>query len=491
METASNSVNLALEKSQEAFSAYRKLSPTQRKDILYAIADALEDAANSLVSIAQKETHLPKPRLEGELKRTSYQLRTYSNFLASGLALDIRINPGSTTNEPPIPALAKMNVALGPVAVFGSGNFPFAYSTAGGDTACALAAGCTVIVKAHPAHIETGRAVSEIIRKCISNFNLPDATFQQIEGGFDTGEALVKHPLLKAVGFTGSLKGGRQLFDWGNSREIPIPVFAEMGSVNPVFLLPESLSKEFYGIAEKLSVSIMQDAGQFCTKPGILVAIASEGLEKFKKAIIPLIQKGVPQKMLHEGIFENFERNKSNALTQRGVGRLSYSQTDVSELEAEIIMAETSATFFLSHPDLQDEVFGPYSLLVVCQNEKEMKLVARNLEGQLTTSVFGTSIDLNTAASLLDILKEKCGRTILNGVPTGVRVATSMQHGGPYPACTDSRFSSVGADGIRRFMRPVCFQNWPDELLPPELQEANPLKLWRLVDEIWVRPDKK
>lgn len=487
MESHHSPINLLLEKSAEAFRAYKKSTPNQRKELLYLIAQKLEASSKELVSIAGRETHLSNTRLEEEIKRTAFQLRSYADYMANGLALDIRIQP--ETQEKTF--LGKMNVAMGPVAVFGASNFPFAYSTAGGDTACALAAGCTVIEKGHPAHIKTSRAVSKIISQCIAELKLPEASFQHIEGGFETGEALVKHPLLAAVGFTGSHKGGKQLFDWGNQREIPIPVFAEMGSINPVFLLPQILSEDYEILAQKLAISISQDAGQFCTKPGILVAIVSEGLEKFKLALASHIQKQASQKMLHEGIFENFERNKSNAITHKGIKQIACTKANHSEIEAEILAVETSASYFILHPELRVEVFGPYSLLVVCQNMKDIQSVAQIFDGQLTTSVFGTHADLTAAASLLDTLKEKCGRMILNGVPTGVRVATAMQHGGPYPACTDSRFSSVGADGIRRFMRPVCFQNWPDELLPPELQEANPLKLWRLVDEIWVRPDKK
>lgn len=481
----SSAINLALEKSVIAFKDYRSLSPRKRREFLFHIASQLEAAIPNLVPIAQKETHLSPARLEGEIKRTAFQLRAYAAFLDRGLALDIRINTGNPDHRPPIPQIAKMNIPLGPVAVFGASNFPFAYSTAGGDTACALAAGCPVIEKAHPAHVETSRAVSEVIKRSISALNLPPDCFQHIEGGFETGEALVKHPLLAAVGFTGSLAGGRQIFNWGSQRETPIPVFAEMGSVNPVFLLPEILSANYQVLAQKLSLSIAQDAGQFCTNPGIMLAIASEGLENFKQALIPLIGQIKPQAMLHDGIFANFERNKARALSLKGVKILTQSERKAAGIETGVTVAETFATYFLQHPELQEEVFGAYSLLVVCETEKEMLTVAEKFKGQLTASVFGTKKELLQLTPLFEILQAKCGRFIINGVPTGVTVTTAMQHGGPYPASTDSRFSAVGGDGIRRFMRPICFQDWPDELLPPELQKANPYSLWRLVNEEW------
>lgn len=487
MHNNSSPINLILEKSSDAFIKYQKLGPVQRKEFLFLMAKNLEGAAAVLIPIAEKETHLSPSRLNAELKRTAFQLRSYAGYMASGLALDIRIDTGKTKEQPPLPSLARMNVPLGPVAVFGASNFPFAYSTAGGDTACALAAGCPVIVKAHPAHKETSRAVSKIIHNTILELDLHPEIFQHIEGGFETGEALVKHPLLTAVGFTGSYSGGKQLFDWGNQREIPIPVFSEMGSVNPVFFLPQILAAEYENLATKLSDSIALDAGQFCTNPGIMIAIKSEGLENFKQKLASLISIKRPQAMLHEGIYENFERNKSASLMHKGVKIIAQANATPNFMEAPVMVTETSANYFLRHPQLQEEVFGPYSLLVVCEDVKEMILVSKCFKGQLTTSIFGSNLELAAHKLLLEIMRKNCGRLILNGVPTGVRVSTAMQHGGPFPATTDSRFSSVGGDGIRRFMRPVCFQGWPDELLPPELQLANPFCLWRLVDEEWQR----
>lgn len=471
-----------LENAISAFNHYRNTPPAIKQQLLHLIAKKLEFNKEDLKSIAQSETNLASTRLMAEIQRTALQLRSYADFMASGLALDIRINPG---NDSTSPSLAKMNIPLGPVAVFGASNFPFAYSTAGGDTACALAAGCVVIEKVHPAHPKTAKAVFQLIQESLNDLNLPEYIFQQVEGGVEIGEALVKHPLLSAVGFTGSFSGGKQLFDWGQKREIPIPVFAEMGSVNPVFFLPETLQKNGNDIAVKMAASISLDAGQFCTNPGIMIAIESGVLDRFKLLLKSEIEKCQPQKMLHGGIYENFQKNKKAALSHEGVRILTTSQLKAETGYADITIAETKAEYFLQHPELKEEVFGSYSLLVTCHNEMEMYRVAETLQGQLTCSVFGTESDFIRFDNLLHILHNKCGRFICNGVPTGVRVATAMHHGGPFPATTDSRFTSVGADGIRRFMRPLCYQNWPDNLLPPELKKSNPFKITRMINEKW------
>ena len=474
-----------LENAISAFNHYRNTPPAIKQQLLHLIAKKLEFNKEDLKSIAQSETNLASTRLMAEIQRTALQLRSYAEFMASGLALDIRINPG---NDSTSPSLAKMNIPLGPVAVFGASNFPFAYSTAGGDTACALAAGCVVIEKVHPAHPQTAKMVFEIIQQSLTDLNLPEHIFQQVEGDFETGETLVKHPSLAAVGFTGSYAGGKQLFDWGQQRDTPIPVFAEMGSVNPVFFLPETIQENGKDIAAKMAASISVDAGQFCTNPGIMVGIETEGLQQFKLQLTSAIEACKPQKMLHKGIYENFQKNKTAALDQHGVRILTRSTQHAETGFADITVAETNAQYFLQHPELKEEVFGSYSLLVLCTDEPEMYQVAESLQGQLTCSIFGSETDFLRFHKLLPVLQNKCGRLVCNGVPTGVRVATAMQHGGPFPATTDPRFSSVGADAIRRFMRPLCYQNWSDKLLPPELQSDNPFKLVRMVDEKWEIP---
>lgn len=478
-------INQILENAVSAFNLYRVTSTSQKQQLLHLIAEKLDTHTEGLKSLARLETNLSEPRLSAEIQRTALQLRSYADFMASGLSLDIRIN---TEKSSTLPALAKMNIPIGAVAVFGASNFPFAYSTAGGDTACALAAGCVVIEKIHPAHPNTAKAVFKLIQESLKELDLPEHIFQQVEGGFETSEHLVKHPFLAAVGFTGSYSGGKQIFDWGQQRKVPIPVFAEMGSVNPVFLLREIIQQTGKEIASKMAASISLDAGQFCTNPGIMVGIESDGLNDFKLYLKSAIEKCDPQKMLHPGIYENFKKSRTVALNHPGVEILANSRIEAEIGFADITVAETTAAYFLQHPELSEEVFGSYSLLIVCRNETEMQQVAESLQGQLTCAVFGTETELQQHQHLISILQKKLGRFICNAVPTGVRVATAMQHGGPFPASTDSRFSSVGADGIRRFMRPVCYQNWPDSLLPPELQAANPYSLSRMVDEKWEIP---
>jgi 2,5-dioxopentanoate dehydrogenase len=374
-------------------------------------------------------------------------------------------------------------VPLGPVVVFGSSNFPFAYSTAGGDTACALAAGCTVIVKAHPAHPQTSERVATAIQTALSTCNMPAAIFRHIHGSsFEVGKALVTHPLVKAVGFTGSFTGGKQLFDWGNQRKEPIPVFAEMGSVNPVFLLEEKLKSSFADIAKQYAASITLGVGQFCTNPGLIFGIKGPALVDFQSALVKEIENITPGKMLHPGIAKAYHEKRTNALGQNNVELIGKASTKADELSGDATIAKTDAKTFIANPLLHQEVFGPYSLLIECENANEMLEAAQHLEGQLTATIMATDHDIASHPELIDVVSRFCGRFILNGVPTGVEVCRSMMHGGPFPATTDSRFTAVGADGIRRFARPLAFQNWPDHLLPEELKNENPLGIWRMVN---------
>lgn len=476
-------VDEAMKASWNAFQSYRKHSLKQRADFLRRIAFELEAEATNLIATAHEETHLEEGRLSVELTRTIFQLTSYAAACEEGTWLDIRIDTGDAKRNPPKPDLRKMLVPLGPVVVFGASNFPFAYSTAGGDTACALAAGCTVILKAHPAHAQTSELVAKAIQKVSEHFNLSKDIFIHLHGAsFEVGKALVQHPYTKAVGFTGSFEGGKALFDLANQRPEPIPVFAEMGSVNPVFLLPEKLAQNPGAIAKMYAASITQSAGQFCTNPGLLVGIQSEALDAFKKKLGELIAQTKPAKMLHPRIAKSFHEKRAEALRQKGVTTVISSQFQVDQENSIPTLASVRAEEFLKNPILHKEIFGPFSLLVVCADMKEMMTVATSLEGQLTTTLMGTDEELKDNTALVDIVQEKCGRLIFNGVPTGVEVALSMQHGGPYPATTDSRFTAVGADGIKRFARPICFQNWNNGLLPPELRNENPLKLWRTVN---------
>jgi alpha-ketoglutaric semialdehyde dehydrogenase len=479
-------VDEALQLSWQAFKVYRKNNLKQRADFLRDIATEMEAGSIDLIDTAHRETHLDKSRLKVEFRRTVFQLVSYASACEEGSWLDIRINTANVSagkEQVARPDLRKMLVPLGPVIVFGASNFPFAYSTAGGDTACALAAGCSVVIKAHPAHAQTSELVAQAVKKAAQRSGLPEGIFMHLHGaGFEVGKALVEHPLTKAVGFTGSLEGGKTLFDLANRRPVPIPVFAEMGSVNPVFLLPKKLKKDHMPIAAMYAASITQSAGQFCTNPGILVGIKDDYLEEFERLLGEGIQEVRPQKMLHPGIARSFLQKREMALAEEGVEVAAITEFEAGKDESIPTLAEVQAAVFLQNPLLHREVFGPYSLLVKCRDMDQMLEVAMAMDGQLTASLMATDEEIKEHQLLVEALKDICGRLILNGVPTGVEVALAMHHGGPYPATTDSRFTAVGADGIRRFARPVCFQNWSNELLPKELRNENSLRLWRTIN---------
>ncbi|MEX1201646.1 MAG: aldehyde dehydrogenase (NADP(+)) [Ferruginibacter sp.] len=472
--------------SQEAFLLYRKMSLHQRANFMRQIAIEIEALGDGLIKKAMEETNLPEARLRGERARTIFQLNSYAEACEKGDWLEASIDTADINKTPPKPDIRKMLVPLGPVLVFGASNFPFAYSTAGGDTACAFAAGCSVIVKAHPAHAATSEMVANAIQSAVKKTNMPAGLFAHVHGAAVlVGETLVKHPFIKAVGFTGSFVGGKQLFDWGNQRAIPIPVFAEMGSVNPVFILPEKMGKDAAVLGEQMAASITLGVGQFCTNPGIMVVIENEALMLFKEQLSAAIQKIIPAKMLHSGIAKNYHQKKEKVCSQKSISTLVEVANEEQNELGEAHIVTTDAQTFLKNPLLHEEVFGPYSILIICKNREEMMEVAACLEGQLTVTVMGTNDELADASLLLDGLKEKCGRFILNGVPTGVEVCASMQHGGPFPATTDSRFTSVGANGIKRFARPLAFQNWPNELLPDELKNENAFSIRRMVNNEW------
>jgi alpha-ketoglutaric semialdehyde dehydrogenase len=471
-----------VETAQAAFSFYKNCSLQQRFDLLTAIADELKNNTDALIAAAMRETHLPEARLKNELNRTVFQLESYGAAAAAGRWLDATIE--TRPNAAGIAVnLRKTLVPLGPVVVFGASNFPFAYSTAGGDTASALAAGCTVIVKAHPAHPETSTLAAAAIERAVKRQQLPAGVFSHVHGAaFSVGEQLVKHPLVKAVGFTGSLRGGKQLFDWAQQREEPIPVFAEMGSVNPVFLLPGQLQAQASSLADQLAASFTMGAGQFCTKPGLLIALASPALSVFEEQLKQQVEKMIPTPLLHSGIVDAFTQHRKKALETEDVAVLALSVKEADLLQGQPTVATIKAAQWLQQPHLHQEVFGPYTLLITCKDSEEMLAVATATEGQLTTTIMATDQDLLQYQLLIEKVKEKCGRLILNGVPTGVEVCKAMQHGGPFPATTDSRFGAVGEDALKRFARPLCYQNWPDQWLPAELQDKNPLQIFRTVN---------
>lgn len=476
-------IELALQDAWKAFHIYRKLSLKQRADFMRAVAKEIEATGDELLRVAAEETHLPEARLRSERARTMFQLTSYAEACERGDWLEARIDTAIPDKNPPKPDLRKMLVPLGPVVVFGAANFPFAYSTAGGDTACAFAAGCPVIVKAHPAHARTSEMVAQAIHRAVRAMSLPAGVFAHLHGvSFEVGKALVEHPYTRAVGFTGSFNGGRQLFDWANQRKQPIPVFAEMSSINPVFLLPGKMKASAAETARSYAGSITLGVGQFCTNPGLIIGIDNADLRTFTDELAAEIIKTVPAPMLNTGIFKNYVERRANALSQQEVATVAVSATDPQLDEGTPTIASVDAAVFIQNPVLHQEVFGPYSLIVKCRDIAEMQEVAVHLEGQLTATLMATNEDILQHGSLVEEVKNICGRFILNGVPTGVEVCLSMQHGGPFPATTDSRFTSVGADGIKRFARPVAFQNWANELLPPELKNENPLQIWRTVN---------
>ncbi len=482
-DASTEEIELAMNAAWTAFHAYRKLPLKRRADFMRAIAIELENCGDTLIQTAMTETNLPEARLRGEKARTIFQLNSYAAACEKGEWLGVSIDTAVRDKVPPKPDIRKMLVPVGPVVVFGASNFPFAYSTAGGDTACAFAAGCPVIVKAHPAHIQTSQMVAEAILIAADKCQMPKGIFAHIHGAsFETGKTLVTHLYTKAVGFTGSYGGGKQLFDWGNQRKEPIPVFAEMGSVNPVFLLPEKLKTSATEIAQQYAGSITLGVGQFCTNPGLIIGIESEALQLFIQELGAAIQKVIPAPMLHPGIAAAYTKNKANALQQEAVQLVAASAIAVKENEGTPTVASATGETFLNNPVLHQEVFGPYSLVIRCKDMAEMIEVAQQLEGQLTSTLMATDTDITSNEVLVEAVKNICGRFILNSVPTGVEVCLSMHHGGPFPACTDSRFTSVGADGIKRFARPIAFQNWGNQLLPDELKNENPLAIWRTVN---------
>jgi 2,5-dioxopentanoate dehydrogenase len=494
IDNTAEEIDEAMQQAWNAFEIYRKYSLAQRANFMRAIASELENCGDELYTIANTETNLPEARLRNEKARTIFQLNSYADACERGNWLEVKIDTANNERTPPKPDLRKTLTPLGPVVAFGASNFPFAYSTAGGDTASAFAAGCPVIVKAHPAHEKTSTFVANLIFAAAEKCNMPKGIFTHIYGkDFIIGKQLVMHSFTKAVGFTGSFIGGKQLFDWANQRKEPIPVFAEMGSTNPVFLLPKKLQQDGEAIAKMFAASITLGVGQFCTKPGIFVGIESKGLTNFTNTLSTEIKNSTIGKMLHEGIAKAFVKNAAIALQQSDVQTLSAATSLPNEsgqaesgleniLTSTPILSSTTAKSFLQNPILHQEVFGPYAIIVSCTNEEEMLQVAKHIDGQLTSTVMATTTDLQNNEALIDIIKNYCGRIILNAVPTGVEVVEAMQHGGPFPASTDSRFGSVGADAIKRFARPIAYQNWENSLLPNELKDENPLNIWRTIN---------
>jgi NADP-dependent aldehyde dehydrogenase len=483
-EATDNEVNAALELADKAFERLRVLPAEKVALFLEAIAEEIVALGDELIKRAQAETALPQARLEGERGRTVGQLKMFAELIREGSWVDARIDRSILDRKPlPKPDLRRKLVAIGPVVVFAASNFPLAFSVAGGDTASALAAGNPVIVKAHPAHPGTSELVGRAILKAAERTHTPDGVFSLLHGaGHRLGEMLVKHPLTKAVGFTGSLAAGRALFNLAAARPEPIPVYAEMGSTNPVFVLPGALKKSASALAESLLQSVTLGVGQFCTNPGLVFGIADDSWRAFVEHSGKAANNNVPGTMLYAGISQRFNQGAERFRAISGVRETGKSATPAKPGQAPAIALETSAQVFLQNDALHEELFGPATLLVSCSSAAELENIARNLPGQLTATIQGTEEDLQNHRGLVAILEQKVGRLIFNGFPTGVEVCPSMHHGGPYPATTDARTTSVGTAAIARFARPVCFQNFPDAALPVELQNKNERGIWRLVD---------
>ncbi|MGA3283348.1 MAG: aldehyde dehydrogenase (NADP(+)) [Verrucomicrobiota bacterium] len=479
-------VDAAMELAGAAFETYRATTGEQRAAFLERIADEIMALGDDLITRAHQETGLPEARLTGERARTAGQLKLFAQVVREGSWVDARIDTAIPDRQPaPKPDLRRMLIPIGPVIVFGSSNFPLAFSVAGGDTASALATGNPVVVKAHSGHPGTSELVATAVRRAVVACGLPAGVFSMLHGaGKVIGISLVRHPAARAVGFTGSRAAGRALFDAAAARPEPIPVFAEMSSLNPIFILPEAMRGQTAKISEGLRASVTLGVGQFCTKPGLVFGLHGTGFDQFQKALGQLFETTAPATMLHGGICESYHQGLVRASETSGVTLLARSKEnpDAKKTHGETVVVCTDASNFRKHPELAEEVFGPFALLVSAQTMAELEDIAENLEGQLTATVHGTPGDLQQANRLLKTLERKAGRLLINGFPTGVEVCPAMNHGGPYPATTDVRFTSVGTAALYRFVRPICYQNFPASLLPDALKDENPLNLWRLLN---------
>ena len=481
-EASSSLVDRAVTAAAGAFDEYRRLPAEVRAAFLDTIAAAIE-ASDELIEAARVETALPVPRLTGERARTAGQLRLFATLVRDGSWVDARIDRALPDRTPiPRPDIRRMLVPIGPVAVFGASNFPLAFSVAGGDTASALAAGCPVVVKAHPAHPATSEVAARVIIAAADAAGVPPGVLSLLQSTRnDVARALVQHPQVKAVGFTGSLRAGRALFDAAAARPEPIPVYAEMGSVNPLFILPRAAAERTAAIASGLKDSVTLGVGQFCTNPGLTIGIGDTGFDDLVGQLEALVRSAPSGTMLTAAICRAYQ---SGAQRLSGIDGVSTTTSSAAAQESQGLpsLFVTRAEVFLRHPEVREEIFGPSTVVIRCGARDELYQVAQQLDGQLTATIHGTPADLEEYASLVSILENKAGRLIVNGYPTGVEVCPSMQHGGPYPATTDSRSTSVGTAAINRFVRPVAYQNFPPSLLPAELQDGNPRGIWRLVD---------
>ncbi|OJA37849.1 2,5-dioxovalerate dehydrogenase [Burkholderia ubonensis] len=477
-------VERACELARDAFDAYRAQPLAARAAFLDAIADEIVALGDVLIERAHAETGLPVARLQGERGRTVGQLRLFARVVRDGRFLAASIDPAQPARTPlPRADLRLQKIPLGPVAVFGASNFPLAFSVAGGDTASALAAGCPVIVKAHEAHLGTSELVGRAIRAAVAKCGMPAGVFSLLIGpGRVIGAALVGHPAIQAVGFTGSRQGGVALTQLANARPQPIPVYAEMSSINPVLLFPAALAARGDAIATGFVDSLTLDVGQFCTNPGLVLALDGPDLDRFAATAAQALAAKAAGVMLTRGIAEAYRAGRGQLAELPGVRQLGAGGAAQGACDVSGALFEVSAQAFLDEPAFSHEVFGPSSLIVRCRDVDELARVLDALEGQLTATLQMDATDKPLARRLLPILERKAGRLLVNGFPTGVEVCDAMVHGGPFPATSNPAATSVGATAIDRFLRPVCYQDFPDDLLPEALQEANPLGIPRLRD---------
>ncbi|MGF6593769.1 aldehyde dehydrogenase (NADP(+)) [Pseudomonas sp. 2835] len=474
-------VDAAAKAAADAYPAFRSLSPERRAQFLEAIATQLEALGDDFITLVSRETALPAARILGERGRTCGQMRLFAQVLRRGDFLGARIDRAQPDRQPlPRADLRQYRLGVGPVAVFGASNFPLAFSTAGGDTAAALAAGCPVVFKAHSGHMATAERVADAILRAAEQTGMPKGVFNMIYGA-GVGEALVKHPAIQAVGFTGSLKGGRALCDMAAARAQPIPVFAEMSSINPVLVLPLALNLRSEQIARELAASVVLGCGQFCTNPGLVIGLRSPAFSALTEQLATQLAAQPAQTMLNAGTLASYTKGVEALHAHPGVSHLAGQPQQGKQAQPQLFKADVS---LLLEGDalLQEEVFGPATVLVEVADSAQLQQALHSLHGQLTATLIAEAEDLQTHAELLPLLEQKVGRVLFNGYPTGVEVCDAMVHGGPYPATSDARGTSVGSLAIERFLRPVCYQNCPDALLPPALQNANPLGIARLVD---------
>ncbi len=486
VEATAGEIDAAARAAERAFDPYSALSAFRRAEFLRSVAQQTLALGDRLLARAAAETGLPSARLESERARTVSQILLFAELIEEGSWVGARIDRALPDRKPqPRPDLRRMLIPSGPVAVFGASNFPLAFSVAGGDTISALAAGCPVVVKAHPAHPGTSDLSASAIRLAAREIGMPEGVFSMVHGRSpEVGITLVTHPSIRAAAFTGSHVAGRTLYDAAALRPDPIPVFAEMGSSNPVFLLPGALQERGEAIARGFAASVTLGSGQFCTNPGLAVLVDAPASNAFLKAAGDLLAGAAAGTMVHAGIKSSYDQSVAEAARTQGVAIAARSQAAGAhpETEARAALLLTDARTFLANPRLSSEIYGPATIAVRCASRPEMLQLARALHGHLTATVHGTDRDLEEFPELVAVLRRKAGRLVFNGFPTGVEVSHAMHHGGPYPASTDPRETSVGSAAILRFARPVCYQDFPPSALPEELRNENPRGIWRMID---------